>query len=276
MQLQCRAARLHEQDPDWIQGLCDAGATHTSGHCCTAKRCHRCSSWRFYYIILYDTARRNNKLGQWRVAATASPKQPSAWCHRSLGGLRQSPSSGHRRPPAGNTIRERRGMPPGAHLSGCVAYVRLLRHNTYRFFSPFNQSGGVGLDLSAMRTATSRVSAVRAEVRPSEKGQVVGKVIAASGLCSRRGAVQLIREGRVRVRFICGCLCMHPCVRTPDSRYGQVNGAVVVDCGARVGATDTVDVDGKIVEVCECATVPKDNHAPIPTDAPRSFSCSRR
>jgi hypothetical protein len=55
--------------------------------------------------------------------------------------------------------------------------------------------------------------------------QEVAKVIARNGLCSRREAVRLILDGRV-----------------------EVNGAVVKECGTRIGAADTVIVDGNMIE----------------------------
>jgi hypothetical protein len=57
-------------------------------------------------------------------------------------------------------------------------------------------------------------------------GEVLAKRIAASGYCSRRDAVRLILAQRV-----------------------EVNGAVVVDCSTRVNVTDSVAVDGDVVEV---------------------------
>ena len=59
-----------------------------------------------------------------------------------------------------------------------------------------------------------------------EEGHVVAKVIAATGLCSRRDAVRLIQEGRVKV-----------------------NSQVLVAAGTRVGGGDEVEVDGKVLQV---------------------------
>ena len=54
--------------------------------------------------------------------------------------------------------------------------------------------------------------------------QELAKVIARSGLCSRREAVRLILDGRV-----------------------EVNGAVVKDCCSHIGVADTVIVDGNMM-----------------------------
>ena len=67
-----------------------------------------------------------------------------------------------------------------------------------------------------------------------ERGQVVAKVISASGLCSRRDAVRRIQAGRV-----------------------QVNGTVVAEPGRRVSADDVVAVDGRVVEATSTTVVVK-------------------
>jgi len=63
-------------------------------------------------------------------------------------------------------------------------------------------------------------------------GDRLHKRIAASGLCSRRAAEELIRQGRV-----------------------EVNGQIVVEMGVKVGPDDTVRVDGAPVGVSKICTL---------------------
>ena len=69
--------------------------------------------------------------------------------------------------------------------------------------------------------------------------QELAKVIARSGLCSRREAVRLILDGRV-----------------------EVNRAVVKECGTRVGVADMVTVDGKVIDAEPPTTVVVALHKP--------------
>lgn len=67
---------------------------------------------------------------------------------------------------------------------------------------------------------------------PEEPSERLHKRIAASGLCSRRAAEELIRQARV-----------------------QVNGQIVLEMGVKVGPTDEVRVDGNAVGYSKICTL---------------------
>jgi 23S rRNA pseudouridine2605 synthase len=100
-------------------------------------------------------------------------------------------------------------------------------------------SKGILTPATLLASRVFRASASLTTVSGEDAGQVVAKVIAGSGLCSRREAVRLILDGRV-----------------------EVNGAVVKVCGTRVGVADMVTVDGKVIDVEPPTTVVVALHKP--------------